>query len=224
MITYFVTGCTRGLGLEFARQLSARGDDVLATARDPERVGELGALPVRVIGLDVADRWSIENLSDPAGQTPIDVLINNAGVSSASKTLAECDHDELLRVFLINSVAPVMVAKSLLGNLRLGTRRIIVNVSSQLGSITNNTGGSSYGYRASKAALNMLTTCMAHQLKSEGFTCVALHPGWVRTDMGGPDAPLTPLQSVRQILAVIDRLAPADNGKFLSYDGKPLPW
>lgn len=224
MPTYFVTGCTRGLGLEFARQLSARGDDVLATARDPDRVGELGSFPVRVVGLDVADRWSIENLSDPTGETPIDVLINNAGVSSTSKTLAECDHDELLRVFAINSVAPVMVAKSLLGNLRLGARRVIVNISSQLGSITNNTGGSSYGYRASKAALNMFTTCMANQLKTEGFTCVALHPGWVKTDMGGPDAPLTPPQSVRQILAVIDRLTPADNGKFLSYDGKPISW
>lgn len=196
----------------------------MATVRDPERAGEVGSLPVRVVGLDVSDRWSVENLADPTGQTPIDVLVNNAGVSSASKTVGECDHDELLRVFTINSLAPVMVAKALLGNLRLGKRRVIVNVSSQLGSIAANTGGSSYGYRASKAALNMLTTCLANELKAEGFTCVALHPGWVRTDMGGPEAPLTAAQSVGQILSVLDRLTPADNGRFLTYDGKPLPW
>lgn len=224
MPTYFVTGCTRGIGLEFARQLSARGDDVLASARDPERAGELSTLPLQIVGLDVSDRWSIENLAEPSGERPIDVLINNAGVSSASKTLGDCDFDELGRVFTINSLAPVMVAKALLPSLRLGQRRVIVNISSQLGSITNNTGGSSYGYRGSKAALNMFTTCMASELKGEGFTCVSLHPGWVRTDMGGPEAPLTPEQSVSGLLGVIDRLTPADNGKFLTYEGKPLLW
>jgi NAD(P)-dependent dehydrogenase (short-subunit alcohol dehydrogenase family) len=224
MPTFFVTGCTRGIGLEFARQLSARGDEVLATARDPERAGELSSLPVQIVGLDVSDRWSIENLADPAAERAIDVLINNAGVSSASKTLAECDFDELGRVFTINSIGPVMVSKALVPSLRLGKRRVIVNISSQLGSISNNTGGSSYGYRASKAALNMFTTCLANEFKGEGFTCVSLHPGWVRTDMGGAEAPLTPQQSVRQMLTIIDRLTPAESGKFLSYDGKIIPW
>ncbi len=224
---YFITGTTRGIGLEFVRQLSQRrreGDHVFATARDPKQPGELSIYPVTVVGLDVSDPWSVESLSDAMAGEALDVLINNAGVSSASRTLAECDYAELQRVFAVNSTGPVMVTRALLPSLMAGQRRLIVNISSQLASIGGNTGGSSYGYRASKTALNMYTTCMANELRPQGFTVVALHPGWVRTDMGGPNAPLTPEQSVRHLLTLIDRLGPAQSGSFLSYDGTTLPW
>src|SRR5690606_22411454 len=137
---------------------------------------------------------------------PIDVLINNAGVSSAGKKLESLDAAELQHVMMVNAIAPVLVARALLPNLRAGRRRLIVNITSQLGSIANNTGGSSYGYRASKAALNMLTRSMANELRGEGFTCIAVHPGWVKTDMGGEEAPLAPEESARDLLALIGRV------------------
>lgn len=222
MATYLVTGATRGIGLELARQLSARGEEVIATARNPARPGELEALPVRVVGLDLHDPWSIEGLAEIT--QGVDVLINNAGVSSQGTSVTNLEKADLEQAFLINSIAPMLVAKALLPALRSGQRRQIINISSQLASVSRNTGGSSYGYRASKAALNMLTVCLSNELKAEGFTCVAMHPGWVRTDMGGSGAPLTPAQSVRSLLEVFDALTPQRTGSFLNYDGTTIPW
>ncbi|MFO0834240.1 MAG: SDR family oxidoreductase [Phycisphaerales bacterium] len=222
--TSLVTGATRGIGLEFARQLSERGDVVLATARDPKNAGELTSFRLSIGGLDVSDPISIEGLTEALAGRPIDVLINNAGVGSPTKSINDCTADELQRVFMINSVAPILVAKAVLPSLRLGKRKLIVNISSQLASITNNTGGSSYAYRASKAALNQLNKSLANELGPEGFTCVVVHPGWVRTDMGGPSAPILPPDSVKMLLKLIDGLTPADNGKFFNNDGTVLPW
>lgn len=222
--TYFVTGATRGIGLEFARQLSARGDEVLATARDPKNAGELTTFPLSIGGLDLSDAISIEGIGEAMAGRPLDVLINNAGVGSHTKSITDCTADELQRVFLINSTAPMLVAKALLPSLRLGKRKLIVSVSSQLASIANNTGGSSYAYRASKAALNQFNKSLANELAPEGFTCVVVHPGWVRTDMGGPNAPILPAESVKKLLALIDRLTTDDNGKFFNNDGSTLPW
>lgn len=222
--TFLVTGATRGIGLEFARQLSQRGDDVLATARDPKNAGELTSFRLSIGGLDVSEPISIEGLTEALAGRPIDVLINNAGVGSPTKSINDCTADELQRVFMINSVAPMLVAKAVLPSLRLGSRKQIVNISSQLASITNNTGGSSYAYRASKTALNQLNKSLANELGPEGFTCVVVHPGWVRTDMGGANAPIVPADSVKLLLKLIDALTPADNGKFFNNDGTVLPW
>ncbi|MBL8761733.1 MAG: SDR family oxidoreductase [Phycisphaerae bacterium] len=222
--TFLVTGATRGLGLEFARQLSQRGEDVLATARDPKNAGELTTFRLAIGGLDVSDPISIEGLTEAMADRPLDVLINNAGVGSHTKSIADCTADELQRVFMVNSVAPLLVAKAVLPSLRLGKRKLIVSVSSQLASITNNNGGSSYAYRASKTALNQLNRSLANELGPEGFTCVVVHPGWVRTDMGGPGAPILPADSVKMLLKLIDGLTPSDNGKFFNNDGTILPW
>ncbi len=222
--TYVITGGSRGIGLEFARQLSARGDTVIATARDPDRAADLSRAAARVVPLDVTDPASIELLPSYLDGVSIDVLINNAGVSSEQKTISQCGAAELQRVFMVNSTAPVLVARALLDRLRAGRRRQIVNITSQLGSITNNTGGSSYPYRASKAALNMLTRSMANELANEGFVCVAVHPGWVRTDMGGPSAPLAPSKAVAAMLRLFDRLDAGQNGHFLNFDGASIPW
>jgi NAD(P)-dependent dehydrogenase (short-subunit alcohol dehydrogenase family) len=222
--TFLVTGSNRGLGLEFVKQLSARGDIVIGTARDVAKAGEDADHAASIVPLELSDPASIEALPTHVGDRAIDVLINNAGVSSDTNALAKVRMDEMQRVFTINSFAPVLVAKALLPNLRKGKRKLIVTVSSQLGSITNNSGGSSYAYRGSKAAVNMLTVSLHHELKGEGFACVVVHPGWVQTDMGGPNAPLKPDQSVASLIALIDKLVAGDSGKFFNYDGTTLPW
>ena len=231
MATYLITGANRGIGLEFVRQLTARGDSVIGTARDPEALSaEARAVPgVRWVALEVADPASIDSLPTRlaglgAGVGAIDVLINNAGVSSTAKTLAELTAAELHRVFAVNTFAPLLVTKALMPLLTAGTRKLIVNITSQLGSITNNTGGSTYPYRASKTGLNQLNASLANELRPTGFTCLAMHPGWVQTDMGGKQATLTPETSVRHLLSVIDRAESGMSGRFFNYDGTPLPW
>lgn len=222
--TYLVTGANRGLGLEFARQLTARGDVVLATTRDPGKADDLKATGARVLPLDVAEDASLASFREAIKGERIDILINNAGVSSDSKSLESLKADELARVLRINAIGPLMVAQAALTPLRAGVRKTVVNITSILGSIANNHGGSSYGYRGSKACLNMFTACMANELKNEGFTCIAIHPGWVQTDMGGPNATLTPEKSIAIMLKTIDALKPDDTGRYLNTDGTTLPW
>ena len=222
--TILITGASRGLGLEFVRQLRARGDRILAACRAGPRT-ELEALGAEFIPLDASSEASISGLPRLLGDSPLDILINNAGVSSEAKAIAALTGPELARVFQVNTFAPILIARALLPNLRAGRGRVIFSISSQLASLTNNTsGGSSYAYRASKAGLNMLNLQLAHELKPEGFCCVAVHPGWVRTDMGGPQAPLSPPESVASMVRTLDGLTPADTGRFMNHDGKPMPW
>jgi NAD(P)-dependent dehydrogenase (short-subunit alcohol dehydrogenase family) len=218
--TVLITGASRGIGRELAAQYAARGDAVIATRRG----GGEPLKGVEFLTLEATDQGSIDALAGALKGRAIDVLINNAGVSSEAKSLEMLTAAELARCFAVNATAPMMVIKALMGNLRAGRRKAVVNISTQLASIANNTGGSSYPYRASKSALNQLTVSLANELRPEGFTCVAMHPGWVRTDMGGPRAPLSVEQAAGHIVGTIDRLGPEDSGLFVSYDGTPLPW
>lgn len=226
--TWLVTGASRGIGLEMVRALRARGDSVIATVRSDAAAKEVAALGARVERLDVSDAQSISTLGRALAGVPIDVLCNNAGISSESKQLSTLSSGDLYRVMTVNAIAPVLVSQAVLENLRLaggsGSGRTIAHITSQLGSITNNTGGSSYGYRASKAALNQFGRCMANELKGEGIAVGMIHPGWVRTDMGGPEAPLDPKQSAAMVIAVIDNLTVQTTGRFWNYDGSNLPW
>lgn len=226
MPTYLITGANRGLGLEFARQLSTRGKDavILATARDPDKATDLARLVHEVLPLDAADPASHTALAEKLGDRPVDVLINNAGVSSDANALAKLSMEELQRVFAVNAFAPLLITKAVLKNLKAGQRKTVFSISSQLGSITNNKGGSSYPYRASKTALNQLNASLSNEFKGDGFTCVVVHPGWVQTDMGGPNATLTPEQSISGMLKLLDGLKPEDTGGFFQYDGSKLPW
>lgn len=210
--------------MEFSKQLAARGDRVIAVVRRADAAAGLKSLAARVVGADVTDAAGMVRLGQELAGERVDVLINNAGVSSESKTLASVTPEEMERVFRVNSTAPLLVTRAALPALRGGGRKLVVNISSQLASIANNTGGSSYAYRASKCALNMLTTCLANEFRPEGIAFVAMHPGWVKTDMGGPQAPMTPEQSVGWMIKTIDGLGMADSGRFLNYDGKGLPW
>ncbi len=222
--TVLVTGANRGLGLEFARQYKDAGWQVIGTARKPDEAQELEALGVKVVQLDVADQQSVDRMAAELAGQPIDVLINNAGIFPRVGTIAEIDFDDYRRTLEVNTIGPVRVTRALLPNLRQGKLRIIAGLSSNLGSIAENERGTFYGYRESKAGLNMFTKTLAAELGPDGFICVVLTPGWVQTDMGGPNAPLQPSESIAGMKAVLDKLAPADNGTFWSYDGSQMPW
>jgi NAD(P)-dependent dehydrogenase (short-subunit alcohol dehydrogenase family) len=222
--TVLVTGANRGLGLEFARQYAESGWQVIGTARKPEQAKELEALGVRVVQLDVADQGSVDRMAAELEAQPIDLLINNAGIFPRVGKIAEIDFDDYSRTLEVNTLGPVRVTRALLPNLQQGKLKVIAGLSSNLGSIAENERGNFYGYRESKAALNMFTKTLAVELGPEGFICVVLTPGWVQTDMGGPNATLTPTESISGMKAVLDKLTPADNGTFWSYNGSQMPW
>lgn len=219
-----ITGANRGIGLEMASQFAAAGWEVIGTARKPDNAADLKALGVRIEQLDVTDPDSVRQLSESLDDVAIDVLINNAGIFPRVSSIDETNFDDVARAFSINTIGPMRVTRALLPNLRLGERKVVANMSSQLGSITNNSSGGAYGYRESKAALNMFTRSLSAELDGEGFICVMLHPGWVQTDMGGANATLTPTQSVAGLRKVIEELDDGDDGRFLAYDGAELPF
>ena len=223
-MTVLVTGANRGIGLEMVRELEARGMDVIGTARNPQTAEELKATGATVLQLDVTDADSVAALAEALDGKKIDMLINNAGVGSQrAASLADYDFDKMMLVFDVNSIGPMRVTQALLPNLQAGQHRTVISISSIMGSIELNSGGA-YGYRASKAALNMMNKSLALELADEGFTCVVMHPGWVRTRMGGDQAPVTPEQSVAGLLDVISGLSTDDNGKFYDYQGEEIPW
>jgi NAD(P)-dependent dehydrogenase (short-subunit alcohol dehydrogenase family) len=224
MAIWVVTGASRGIGLELARQLTQRGEPVIATARNPREADELNALEVSVHTLDVTNPASVAAFAASLGDTPVDILINNAGRGGDGPGLSRLDVERLMSYFDVNALGPLRVTQSLLPNLRAGQRRVVAHLSSRLGSIEDNSEGGAYGYRSSKAALNMINRSMSIELGPEGFCCVVLHPGWVRTDMGGARAPLSVEESVAGLLQVLYRLSESDNGQFLSYTGDSLPW
>jgi NAD(P)-dependent dehydrogenase (short-subunit alcohol dehydrogenase family) len=222
--TLLITGANRGIGLELARQYAEAGWQVIGTARTPDAATSLAAAGAKIMQLDVTDQTSVERLAKELADQPIDVLINNAGTQPLFWSLAEIDVERFATALDVNTLGPVRVVRALLPNLRAGRSRKIINVSTNLSSIAGNTEGGFYGYRESKTALNMFTRSLAVELGPEGFICIVLHPGWVRTDMGGPDASLEVTESARGIRHVIDNLRPEDNGSLRTYDGKMMAW
>jgi len=225
-----VTGANRGLGLGLARAYAARGDEVCATARKPSEAIELQSLSrdsagkVSVHELDVRSDDQARALAAAIGDAAVDVLINNAGVSGKwSTSLQTFDAEEALRCFDVNALGAIRVTRALLPNLR-AARGKIVNVTSLMGSIADNGSGRGYAYRMSKAALNMATCNIAHDVKGFGGTALALHPGWVKTEMGGEGAPEEIRDAVARIVATIERASAESNGKFWHAKGNELPW
>ncbi|SJZ36854.1 Short-chain dehydrogenase [Enhydrobacter aerosaccus] len=226
MSTVLITGAARGLGLDFTKQYAAKGWKVLACARKPDALKGIAG-DVHHYPLEVTDYGAVKALAAKLADEPIDVLICNAGVGGEggadAQTLGTLRPDVWRTVFEVNTLAPLMMAEAFADHVARSSQRKLIAISSTLGSIANNTGGR-YFYRASKTALNMEWSCLAKDLESKGVICVALHPGWVQTDMGGPTATLTIEQSVPAMVKVIDGLKPSDNGRFLQYDGAELPW
>jgi NAD(P)-dependent dehydrogenase (short-subunit alcohol dehydrogenase family) len=222
--TVLVTGANRGLGLEFVKQLQAQGYKVIGTARKPEKATELQGTGARVEQLDVASASSVEALAKILKGVPIDILINNAGMAiRADSSLETLDFAAMERTFQVNSLGPLRVTQALLPNLQAGGKKSIINITSRLGSIELSTGGL-YSYRTSKTALNQINKIISAELAAQGFTCVVIHPGWVKTDMGGADASLAIPESISGILTVIDSLTVDKTGKFYNYNGEELPW
>ena len=227
MPVVLVTGANRGLGLEFARQYAAAGWTVLGTVRDVECAealrnvaGDVGILPV-----DVTESRQVEAFRARLDGRPIDLLINNAGLYGAGgDSLGAVDYPAWEKVMATNLFGPVRLTEAVLDCLRAGRQRKVVSLTSLMGSIGDNINGGSLYYRSSKAALNAAMKTLAIELSGEGFRVIVIHPGWVRTDMGGADAPLEAPASVAAMRQVIDRLTAADNGRFFNYDGRVLPW
>lgn len=224
MGSWLVTGANRGIGLEFARKVSGRGERVVGTARRPERADELRETGARVEALDVGDDASVAALARSLDGEVLDVLVLNAAVGEAGPGVAHLVPADVERTLNVNSVGAVRVMRALLPNMRAGKRRTIVALSSGLASIERNAEGGWIAYRMAKAALNMFLRSAASELSRDGFTCVLIDPGWVRTAMGGKDAPITTDASVEAMLRVIDGLRPSDSGRFLDRRGRDVPW
>ena len=229
-----ITGAGQGIGLEWARQESQAGSTVIATARDPkiapglqelEKAGRPGS--IAVLPLDVTDDASVEAAARAVQERfgGLDELVNNAGVyGPRDDQRLGAPVEEVRRILEVNSIGPYRVTRRFLPLLKFGREARIVFITSLMGSMGDGPGGGSYGYRMSKAALNMLGANLAQDLRDERIVSVILHPGWVQTRMGGPKAPVPLEQSVRDMRRVTMRASPTDSGLFLDRSGEPLPW
>jgi NAD(P)-dependent dehydrogenase (short-subunit alcohol dehydrogenase family) len=231
MQTVLVTGSNRGIGLEFCKQYAADGWQVIACSRFPAQADTLNKLAaahpdrVKVHALDVGNRAQVEDLAQSLRDESIDLLINNAGIYTKSPPVfQDSDYEAWMQAFRINTLAPLKMAQAFAAQVAKSKKKTIVTISSKMGSLADNTSGGSTIYRSSKAAVNMVVKTLAVDLRPEGITSVMFHPGWVKTDMGGPHALITPTESVTGMRKVINGLTLADSGKFLAYDGQVVPW
>ncbi|MBS4051696.1 MAG: SDR family oxidoreductase [Methylomonas sp.] len=231
MRTVLITGANRGLGLEFCRQYAQSGWRVIATCRHPDAASGLNELArqhahLQVHGLDVADFFQIDALSGALADSSIDVLINNAGIYTdiAGKGFGHLDYQAWSSAFLVNSMAPVKLAEAFLPQLIRSRKKLIVAISSLMGSMTDNTSGGSLQYRSSKAGLNAAMKSLAIDLRPQEIGVLVLHPGWVRTDMGGKNALIDVEESVAGMRRCIDAFSLAQSGSFLKFDASSLPW
>ena len=229
-MSILITGTNRGIGLEFVKHYLKNNEKVIATCRNRNSAKDLLELEnttsnLSLLELDVSKPNSIDEFTSKIANQPIDTFINNAGVFGPRNIeLGNFNAKEWLDVFNINTIAPLLITQKILKNLRLGKNKKLAFISSKVGSIEDNTGGGMYIYRTSKTALNQVIKSLSIDLKEENLIAVALHPGWVQTDMGGPNALIDTKTSVKGMAEVIDNLAPKNSGKFYNYDGSPILW
>jgi NAD(P)-dependent dehydrogenase (short-subunit alcohol dehydrogenase family) len=228
-----ITGSNRGIGLATAQEYLRRGNvHIFAACRNPDSANELQQLAkqypenLTLVPLEVTDQQSIvAAFKAIAAQVEgLDVVINNAAIDPDGQSFQNITAELMLRVLQVNTVAPMMVSQAAFELLKNGNNPRLIQISSDMGSLTGRTYGGSYAYCSSKAALNMLMRGMAADLRSYGITTIALDPGWVQTDMGGSGASLKPAESARGILSVVSGLTARDNGRYLAYDGSEHPW
>ena len=231
MSSVLITGANRGLGLEFAAEYAADGWQVFAACRSPAEAEQLKDLArktgdrVSVFAMDVTDMGSIRKAAMQLKDATIDVLINNAGIGGPrGQTTGNVDYEAWAHVFDVNTLGPLRVLEAFTEQLARSERKLVVTITSGMGSIGDNTSGGSIAYRSSKTAVNMVMRSAAIDLGPRHITCVLLSPGWVKTDMGGPGARLTVQQSVSAMRGLIAKLRPDDSGKFFHYDGREYPW
>ncbi|MBU2568429.1 MAG: SDR family oxidoreductase [Gammaproteobacteria bacterium] len=231
MQTILVTGANRGLGLEFCRQYAEAGDKVIAACRHPDKSEKLQTLAarhasIRIEALDVADFAQIDDLSARLVNETIDVLINNAGVygDKSGGGFGNLDYQAWSHTLLVNTQAPVKMSEAFLPQLQRSDKKLIVALSSQMGSIADNSSGGSIFYRSSKAALDAAMKSVSIDLMDRGVGVLIFHPGWVRTDMGGPNGLIDAYESVTGMRKMIDAFSLRQSGSFIKYEGLTMPW
>ncbi len=227
MATVLVTGANRGIGLALAEELVRRGDRVIATVRDPFRLPEfLRTAPkeqMAVIGMEVTDDRAVTRAAE-ALKEPLDAIVNNAGIhGTRGGSAVSADLAEMAQVLAVNTIAPLRVARAFLPHLKRSARPRIMTISSQMGALSGISAGS-VAYRTSKAAVNKAMQCLASDLKADGVAVVVVHPGWVRTDMGGGAAELSPAESAAGLVDLLARIGPQDTGQFFRWNGSVHPW
>jgi NAD(P)-dependent dehydrogenase (short-subunit alcohol dehydrogenase family) len=221
MARIVITGANRGIGLELARQYAAEGHEVIRAMRGTDQADPPFGT---VLALDVTDDISVETFVAELGDAPVDLLIANAGVIGPEKqSSTEMDFAGFADTLDANVLGPLRVIQALLPNLRAAPGAKIAVISSRMGSMAQ-TASNSVAYRASKAAVNKVVQCLAADLAGEGIAVASLHPGWVRTDMGGPGADISVTDSAAGIRSVLDRLNIETTGRFTAYDGEALDW
>jgi NAD(P)-dependent dehydrogenase (short-subunit alcohol dehydrogenase family) len=226
-----ITGTSRGIGLEMVKYGIEQNWRVFACCRHPQQassllsVASLASGRVSVHVADMNELATIQALAYELRNEAIDILINNAGVYGSDKnSFGNVDAQSWLKTFQVNSIAPLKVAEALIEQVRVGDKKIIACMTSKMGSMADNGYGNSYIYRSSKAALNAVVKSMSIDLRDDGIKCVALHPGWVKTDMGGPNAEITARESVTRLFDIILSLKLKDSGRFVDIDGSDIPW
>lgn len=225
-----ITGANRGIGLEHARLFASRGIKVTTAVRVPQEAVDLLQLQSEYPGLinifpyDASSSDSSSLLKKVVGDVAIDLLFANAGALGEDEGLGELNTKMILDVIQVNALAPLKLAEAFVDNVAKSNKKMIALQSSVMGSIGNNSSGGYYAYRSSKAVLNMFAKNLSIKLYPKGVTVIALHPGWVKTSMGGQDAPLTAKESATHQQKLFDELDHSKSGSFFNYDGQILDW
>lgn len=227
MSTILITGANKGIGLEMTKQYSAAGHSVIACCRDAAKATDLQAVAgVQVEQVQVSDAASVAALADKLQGKAVDLIINNAGMAGpefTQQTVLEMDYQGFAETFEVNTMAPMRVMQALMDNLKASSAGKVISITSQMGALALDM-PMAYAYCASKAALNKLMKLAAVELGQQNIAVGVIHPGWVKTDMGGPAAEITAQQSATGILAAIEKISVENNGKFLTWEGEEHPW
>jgi NAD(P)-dependent dehydrogenase (short-subunit alcohol dehydrogenase family) len=228
--TILITGANRGIGLELTEKFAEAGWQVLACCRNPADAGQLQALSERGLAielhaLDVTDYAQMAALSDQLANRPIDILLSNAGIyGSKGAGFGEVDAEEWRQVLEVNTIAPLMLVQAFVEQVAASQQKLVAVISSKVGSIADNSSGGSYVYRSSKTAVNQVVKSLSIDLAGRDISVICLHPGWVQTEMGGPNAEIGTDESVSGLKGILQSAGRAQSGQFIEFNGDSIPW
>jgi len=228
--TILITGANRGIGLELSQQFAEDGWQVLACCRNPDDAVQLQALnerglTVELHALDVTDYEQMATLAEQLANQPIDILLSNAGIYGSKGTgFGQVDAQEWRQVLEVNTIAPLMLVQAFVEQVAAGQQKLVAVISSKVGSIADNSSGGSYVYRSSKTAVNQVVKSLSIDLADRGISVISLHPGWVQTEMGGPNAEIGTDESVSGLKSILQSAGRAQSGQFIEFNGDSIPW
>ncbi len=229
-LTILITGANRGIGLELTEQFAEDGWQVLACCRNPADAGQLQALSERnpsieLHALDVTNYQQMATLADQLSNRPIDILLSNAGIyGSKGVGFGEVDAQEWRQVLEVNTIAPLMLVQTFVEQVAASQQKLVAVISSKVGSIADNSSGGSYIYRSSKTAVNQVVKSLSIDLADRDISVITLHPGWVKTDLGGPNAEISTDESVSGLKSILQSAGLAQSGQFIEFNGNSIPW